>query len=147
VPLWKVPAIARDMRAHKAKADIRLFHGVTDALKALAARGVTLAMVSSDSEAGIRRTMGAETADLFAHFNCGASLFGKASKIRTTLKAANVPARGAIYVGDETRDAEAARQAGVSFAAALWGYASREALIASRPDAVLEHPAAIETIF
>jgi phosphoglycolate phosphatase len=147
VPLWKVPAIARDMRAHKAKADIRLFGGVTDALKSLAARGVTLAMVSSDSEDGIRRTMGDETAGLFAHFNCGASLFGKAAKIRKTLKAANVLPRDAIYIGDETRDAEAARQAGTAFAAAFFGYASREALIACKPDTLLERPEAIEKLF
>lgn len=147
VPLWKVPAIARDMRAHKAKADIRLFDGATDALRSLAARGIALAMVSSDSEASIRRTMGDETASLFAHFNCGASLFGKAAKIRKTLKAAKVRPENAVYIGDETRDAEAARQAGTAFAAALWGYASREALIACKPDTLLERPQAIENLF
>jgi phosphoglycolate phosphatase len=147
VPIWKLPAIARDMRARKALADIRLFKGVTDALNALAARGVTLAMVSSDSEAGIRRTVGPETAGLFSHFNCGASLFGKAAKIKKTLKAANVLPQDAIYVGDETRDADAARQAGTAFAAVLWGYASRDALKACKPDTLLDHPAAIEELF
>jgi phosphoglycolate phosphatase len=146
VPLWKVPAIARDMRAHKAKADIRLFDGVHAALKALHARGVVLAMVSSDNEAGIHRTMGQETAAYFSHFHCGASLFGKATKIRKTLGAARVHPDDAIYVGDETRDAEAARQAGTRFAAALWGYASRDALIACAPDLVLTAPGEIAGI-
>lgn len=147
VPLWKVPAIARDMRAHKSQADIRLFDGVADALRALSTSGVMLAMVSSDNETGIRRTMGPETAGLFAHFNCGASLFGKAAKIRKTLKAADIAPENAVYIGDETRDADAARQAGVSFAAALWGYASREALMACRPETILECPGAIEKLF
>jgi phosphoglycolate phosphatase len=138
VPMWKLPAIARDMRAHKAKADIHLFDGVPEALKTLKARGVVLAMVSSDSEAGIRRTMGPETAALFQHFQCGASLFGKAAKIRSTLKAAKIAPQDAIYIGDETRDAEAARKAGTRFAAALWGYASADALTACAPDYVLE---------
>ncbi|BCJ91601.1 phosphoglycolate phosphatase [Terrihabitans soli] len=147
VPMWKLPAIARDMRAHKAEADIKLFNGVPDALTALKERGVVLAMVSSDNEAGIRRTMGAETAALFSHFYCGASLFGKAAKIRKTLKAANIAPENAVYVGDETRDAEAAKQAGTRFAAVLWGYASREALLASSSDLVLERPEDIGKLF
>jgi phosphoglycolate phosphatase len=146
VPMWKLPAIARDMRGCKANADIKLFDGVRAALFALNARGVVLAMVSSDDEASIRRTMGPETAGLFQHFACGASLFGKAAKIRKALKAAKVDQRDAIYVGDETRDADAARQAGTRFAAALWGYASRDALIACKPDIELEQPKAIEKL-
>jgi phosphoglycolate phosphatase len=146
VPVWKVPAIARDMRAHKADAGILLFDGVPAALKALAARGVVLAMVSSDSEDGIRRVMGPQTAALFQHFNCGASLFGKARKIRAVVKEAGVQPQQAIYVGDETRDADAARSAGTGFGAALWGYASREALIACAPDLVLTAPGEIARI-
>lgn len=146
VPMWKLPVIARDMRAHKAAADIKLFKGVPPALTALKGRGITLAMVSSDDEAGIRRTMGPETAALFEYFNCGASLFGKGAKIRKTLKAAHIAAEDAIYVGDETRDADAARQAGTRFAAALWGYASADALRACAPDLVLTTPDAIARI-
>ena len=70
-------------------------------------------MVSSDSEQSIRRTLGPETSALVSDLNCSASLFGKAPKIRQVLKAAGVPQREAIYIGDETRDAVAARKAGV----------------------------------
>jgi phosphoglycolate phosphatase len=143
VPMWKLPAIARDMRAHKADADIGLFDGVPEALASLSARGVVLAMVSSDNESSIRRTLGAETAALFQHFHCGASLFGKAAKIRNVLKAAKITPQDAIYIGDETRDAEAAKEAGTRFAAALWGYASRDALTACAPHLVLTAPAGI----
>lgn len=146
VPMWKLPAIARDMRARKANADIQLFDGVATALSALKARGVVLAMVSSDDEASIRRTMGSETSGLFQHFNCGASLFGKAAKIRKTLKAAQIAPENAVYIGDETRDADAAKQAGTRFAAALWGYASRDALMACTPDLSLERPESIEKL-
>ncbi len=147
VPLRKVPAIARDMRARKAQADIRLFDGVYRSLTALAGRKVVLAMVSSDTEIGIRRIMGNETAALFSHFDCGASLFGKAAKIRAVLKAANTAPQNAVYIGDETRDAEAARQAGTRFAAALWGYASIDALMACAPDFALDRVDQIPELF
>ena len=52
VPLWKVPIIARHMRALKTQHlhEIALFPGVDHVLAELAARETVLAIVSSDSE-------------------------------------------------------------------------------------------------
>ncbi len=138
VPLWNVPRIARDMRAMKQTADIPLFDGVAAALGDLKSRGIALAMVSSDSEAGIRRTLGHETAGLFEGYFCGAALFGKARKLRRAIGAAGVSPADAVYVGDEIRDAQAARDAGMKFAAVTWGYSSRRALLSCAPDIVLD---------
>ncbi len=136
VPMWKVPAIARHMRQLKSAHlnDIPLFPGVDELLQALAARGVTTAMVSSDSEENVRRGLGPDNARQIAHFACGASLFGKAAKFRRVLKAAGVPAAEALCIGDEIRDLEAARKAGIAFGAVSWGYASAEALQAHAPE-------------
>ncbi|MBD0270516.1 MAG: HAD hydrolase-like protein [Acetobacteraceae bacterium] len=136
VPLWKLPAIARDMRRLKAGAagDIRLFEGVPELLLDLEGRGVAAAIVSSDDEGSVRRTLGPEAARSIAHFACGAALFGKAPKIGRVLRAAGVPPHRAIYIGDETRDAEAAAEAGVAFGAVAWGYAAAAALRACQPE-------------
>lgn len=141
VPAWKLPAIARHMRALKALAagDIASFAGVPELLGTLAARGVPAAIVSSDSENSVRRTLGPAASAQVAHFACGAALFGKAPKIVRVLKAAGVPPRDAIYIGDETRDADAAAEAGVAFGAVAWGYAAPEALWACRPDHFFAH--------
>jgi phosphoglycolate phosphatase len=40
----------------------------------------------------------------------------------------------AIYIGDELRDAIAAREAGMHFGAVAWGYATPEALLTRSPD-------------
>src|SRR6187549_2357848 len=55
VPLWRLPAIARDMRRLKSQnlAAIPLFSGVDAMLRTLSDRGVVLAMVSSDSEQNV----------------------------------------------------------------------------------------------
>jgi phosphoglycolate phosphatase len=146
VPLWKVPAIARDMRAMKRDANIAVFEGAPEALRHLSESGVALGIVSSDGEQNIRRTLGPGTASLIGHYYCGASLYGKARKIRQAAKAAGVPVTDAIYIGDETRDAAAAREAGTRFAAVTWGYAAREALLACKPDMVFEGIADIARI-
>jgi phosphoglycolate phosphatase len=140
VPRWKVPMIARHMRRLKAAhiGEIPLFAGTDAMLRALANGGVRLALVSSDSEANARRQLGKANAALFSDFACGASLFGKAAKFRRVLRRARVAAGHAIAIGDEVRDIEAARAAGIACAAVTWGYAAPETLRALRPELVFE---------
>ncbi len=140
VPLWKLPMIARHMRRLKSAhlADIPLFPGVNAMLRVLATGGLRLALVSSDNEANARAQLGAANAALFSDFACGASLFGKAQKFRGVLRRAGVAAAQAIAIGDEVRDIEAARTAGIACGAVTWGYAAPEALQAHRPDVTFE---------
>ena len=135
VPRWKLPLIARHMRGLKAQRgrEIALFPGVEEAFRALRAARIRIAMVSSDSEANVRATLGPELAALVDVYACGASLFGKAAKFRKALRRAGVRPEEAIAVGDETRDAIAAREAGIAFGAVAWGYATLDALLAHAP--------------
>lgn len=136
VPLWKVPRIARRIRQLKAvdAHSLPLFPGVVDLLHQLSARGIARAIVSSDAESNIRLTLGAETAALIDHYACGAGLFGKRVKLRQVLARFAVAPDEAIYVGDEVRDGEAAKAAGIAFAAVSWGYTAPEALRRHGPD-------------
>lgn len=142
---WKVPLIAIHMRRlMAAEIDrIPLFPGVDALLRELAGRGVAIAIVSSNSEANIRRALGPELAALVGFYGCGASAFGKEAKLRRVLRAAGVSAAEALYVGDELRDLEAARQAGLAFGAATWGYTTGEAMRARGPDWAFEEVGAI----
>jgi phosphoglycolate phosphatase len=144
VPYWKLPAIGADMRRLKAQHmhEIPLFAGVPEMLRDLAQKGVALAVVSSDSEANARAALGAH-APLIRHYDCGASLFGKASKYKRVMKEAEVPARATLSIGDEVRDAEAAGKAGIDFAAVSWGYARVEALLRFQPVTIFERVADI----
>jgi len=127
------------MRRMKAAhlADIPLFAGVEAMLRGLHDGGLTLALVSSDKEANARRQLG-EAAQLFAHFDCGASLFGKAAKFHRVVKRAGVDPAQTISIGDEVRDIEAARAAGIACGAVMWGYAAPNALRALKPNLVFE---------
>jgi phosphoglycolate phosphatase len=139
VPMWKLPFIARHMRRLKTEqaASIPLFPGVETMLWTLASRGLRLALVSSDTEANACEKLGV-SAMLFADFACAASIFGKPAKFRRVLRRARVDAAQAIAIGDETRDIEAARAAGIACGAVTWGYAARQALIDRKPDLVFE---------
>jgi phosphoglycolate phosphatase len=140
VPLWKVPRIARHMRRLKAKhlEAIPLFPGAGAMLRTLREGGLRLALVSSDTEANARAQLGPANAALISEFACGAALFGKAAKFRRVLRRAGVPPASAIAIGDEVRDIEAARAAGIACGAVTWGYAAPETLSALQPDLVFE---------
>jgi len=136
LPAWKLPLVSRTFMAMMKESahTIGLFEGIDGALRHLAGRGVRLAVVSSNAEHNVRQVLGPELAGLIAQFECGMSVFGKASRIRAVLKDCGVAGQQAIYVGDQGTDAEASRKAGVAFGAVHWGYAAIEALRAAGCD-------------
>lgn len=135
LPLWKLPPVMRDMRRRMAghTGKFSLFPGISDVLHRLAAVGIQLAIVSSNSRGNVERVLGAVDARLVAHFACGVSLFGKAAKLRQALRQCSVPPPQAIYIGDEVRDAEAAAKAGIAFGAVTWGQHGAEILGRQKP--------------
>ena len=135
LPMWKVPLVAahgKKMMAAEAHA-IPLFEGTGDLLRALSAAGLRLAIVSSNSEATIRAILGPDLAGLVDHYGCGAAIFGKAAKFKAVVKAARIAKDRVLCIGDETRDIEAAREAGLACGAVDWGYATRSALVDHGP--------------
>lgn len=145
LPALKVPVIA----AHFQKlmtADagrIAMFDGVPEMLRALHGAGIQLAVVSSNSEENIRIVLGPELCELIGMFNCGASMFGKASKFRKVLKRFGVKPGETISIGDEIRDLDAAREIGLATGAVSWGYTAAEALRVQKPDLMFETVEAI----
>jgi len=135
LPLWKLPGVANSLRRRMAEytGTLSVFPGTGEVLRRLAADGVRLAVVSSNSRANVERVLGVETVKLIADFACGVSMFGKAAKLRQVVRRSALPRPQAIYIGDEIRDAEAARKAGIAFGAVTWGQHSEKALRAENP--------------
>jgi len=135
VPLLKLPAISTFMRNMFAEgiADIPLFPGAADMLAALHANGVRIALVSSNAEANVRHVLG-PAAELVDRYACGSSLWGKAQKFTAVLRILRQSPALSISIGDEIRDIDAARKAGIASGALTFGYNSRAALQTAGPD-------------
>ena len=129
LPLWKLPRVVSSMRRRMSEhaGTLSLFPGSSDVLIRLAAAGVQLAVVSSNSRENVGRVLG-DDARLIAHFACGASMLGKAARLRQVIRQSAVQPSQAIYIGDEIRDAEAAGKAGIAFGAVTWGQHRPETL-------------------
>lgn len=140
VQTWRLPFIAAEARRRSADAvdRIRLFDGAPALLAELADSRVEVAIVSSNSEATIRRILGPANAGRVGHYRCGASLFGKAPKLRQLVSRLRLDPKSVLCVGDETRDIDAAREAGLPAAAVTWGSARTEILRAYKPDFIAD---------
>ena len=135
LPFWKLPQVVSGMRRRMSQhaGEFSLFSGMNDVLERLAGSRMQLAIVSSNSRRNVERVLGPDYAKLFSHFACDVSMFGKAAKLRTVLRASAVKREEAIYIGDEIRDGEAAQKVGIAFGAVAWGQHSEKALRARKP--------------
>jgi phosphoglycolate phosphatase len=138
VAWWKMPLIARHVRKLMAEDihHISLFAGVSDMLARLSDDGVTLAVVSSNSQSNVLRVLGPDNAARISHFGCGVSLFGKQAKFREILSKTGISPRETLCIGDETRDILAAKSENLACGAVTWGFATTEALRAHAPNEV-----------
>lgn len=144
-PLWRIPQIVAEMR-RRATADVHriaLFDGVDTLLRTLDERGLRLAIVSSNTEANVRRILGPANAARIDVYDCEASMFGKARKLRAVMKRTGVAAAATLCVGDETRDIEAAQAVGAASGAVTWGYATAGILATFAPTLTFQTPADI----
>jgi phosphoglycolate phosphatase len=145
VPPWKLPIIAEDLRRCMARDidGISLFAGVGEMLQQLCRGGVALAIVSSNAERNVRQVLGPDQSASIRYLECGASVFGKATRLRRVLQASGAVPGRVIYIGDELRDIEAARRLGIAAGAVAWGYNSAEVLERAAPDLLFRQMADI----
>ncbi len=120
---WRLPSIARDMRRAVAEpgGTPSLFPGVPEFLDRVKQAGITVAVVSSNTEANIRVGLGEANAAKVDAFDCGASLFGKAGKLRRLARrlTPNAPVVEAVLGGDGAlRDARNDAQRSTALTAA-----------------------------
>jgi phosphoglycolate phosphatase len=134
VSMWQLPAIVSDMRKRKlaAASETSLFDGIPEMLSGLQRVGIQIAIVSSDSEASVRQVLGPTTGQI-TRFDCGAAVFGKHWKFQRVARKLGAKPSETICIGDEIRDIEAAKAAGMDSAAVAWGYALPSALQAAGP--------------
>ncbi len=140
LPVWKLPRLVLRVRQLMAlhAHELQPFPGIPEMLRQLAESGRQLAVVSSNSEENVRTILGPASSALVRHYSCGASLSGKAPHLRAVARAAGVKPSAALYLGDEARDGEAARRAGMDFAAVAWGQQSEERLRSVQPVTVFQ---------
>lgn len=135
LPIWRLPQVLSDFRdiMRRRVGEIRLFAGIQDTLQTMADSKMILALATSNSFFNVEAVLGHALINRFAVIECGSPLFGKAHRLRRILQLTHTDRKDAIYIGDEIRDAHAARKTGIRFGAVAWGYTELDALLPLRP--------------
>jgi phosphoglycolate phosphatase len=148
MPAWKLPLVAKSFISLMSQnaSSISLFSGIDDMLLHLANKGVTLAVVSSNSYENVSRILGSANTKLISRFECGMSIFGKPDRIKKVLKKTGIPRDEVIFIGDQVTDLEAARKENIAFGAVSWGYGTIESLREHFPEEEFDTVSAIKRI-
>jgi phosphoglycolate phosphatase len=139
---WRVPRISRRGLSllQERIADVQPIAGMPEVLEELHGRGHRIGILTSNSETNVLAFIARHRLPYFHFVRTSSKLFGKSREMRRILKTEGLAAERVLYVGDETRDIEAAKEAGLRMAAVDWGYNAPEVLSSLAPDHLLSHP-------
>ena len=114
--------------------EIKLFSGMEEVLESLHSHGYRMFVMSSNSSKNINRFLHHHgLRGYFKKIYGGVSLLGKSGTLRKILKQNKLHPEDVIYVGDEMRDIESAKNVGSEVVAVGWGFNDVERLENEQP--------------
>lgn len=145
---WRLLWIALRVKAemHKQVANIHLIDGMKTAIRQLKADGYTLGVATSNSKVTVEQFLAKHHLTDCFDFVFARTVFNKATLLKAILRHFRFPPKNVWYIGDETRDIDAARVAGVGIVSVTWGMNSAEILKSHQPDHIVTEPASIHRV-
>ena len=144
------PTVFEDFRAYYTLHNTDLTHpyeGIEALLAALAAKGIKTAVVSNKYDAAVKALAGRFFGDLIP-LAIGETPTLKRKpepdSVLFALETLGVSPDEAYFVGDSEVDVETARRAGIECLTVLWGFRSREELIAAGATRFFEAPCELQ---
>jgi phosphoglycolate phosphatase len=149
IPFYRLPKIIRRFKSdmNREIPNLQPFDGMKETLRLLRSQGCRLGIVSSNSEENVRSFLAVQgMSHLFEFVISCPRLMGKDKTLKRILKKQNIQPETVLYVGDETRDIEAAKRSNIRSAAVSWGFNSLQALTEHYPDFILTEPSDLNKI-
>ncbi len=143
VSVFKLPALVRKIQQELSKEieNAHLFPEMDQTLQQLKSSGHILGIVSSNSSENVNRFLEVNHLQkLFDFVVSSTTLFGKHRSLKRIIQQQGFRSENVIYVGDETRDIEAAKKIGIEVIAVGWGFNSVEILAQYQPNYLLHSP-------
>lgn len=125
---------------------VQLFDGMDEALRQLHEKGYDMKIMSSNSAYNINQFLRANhIADYFSKVYGGVGLLTKAAAIKKVLRQNGLHPEECIYIGDEARDVDGAKKAGLACVSVSWGYNDEVLLRSRKPNALISDPEELVT--
>lgn len=124
LPLYQIPfVLIRSRREIEKDLDrIGLCKGIDEALVQLKDKGYKLGILSSSPKKNIEYVLNKYKLNMFEFVKSELNIFGKAAAISKICKEFSLQKDEVVYIGDEIRDFEACREAGVDIISVTWGF-------------------------
>lgn len=149
ISILKLPFVARETIAamNKEIEKMKPIAGMKNLLYELKKQGKTLGIVSSNSSESIRKFLNVNKLELFDFIYTSSKVFGKSNSLKKLFKEYKCGKDEIVYIGDETRDIEAARNVGIKVISVAWGVNTEEKLTSFSPDFLVHRPLDILKLF
>lgn len=141
IPFYKMPRVLYKARKslHENINCLDPFDNIPQTIQELHKQGFSLGIVSSNSEENVLSWLKHQNMQKYFDFiHAGSSYFGKKRVLKKVLKINKI--KQAFYIGDETRDIDAANQANIYSMAVTWGFNSEKILTQYNPHCIARTP-------
>lgn len=125
---------------------IKMVDGLAEVVTELKENGHQVGIVTSNTRENVRLFLESHQFPELDFIHSEKNLFGKAKVLRSLLRELGLPTSEAVYVGDEVRDVEAAKKAGICIVAVAWGFNSPTRLALAQPDYLVSRPTQLLSI-
>lgn len=142
IPTLKIPRIAQRARSelNKKILSVEPISGLEEILQQLKTFGYTMGILSSNSLENVLKFLQKHHLDVFDFVQTSSLFWSKNHGLKKLIAKEGLNAQEILYIGDETRDIEAARKSGIQVAAVTWGYNSSKTLKSFQPDYLIHTP-------
>ena len=139
----KLPFIARDFRRELSKRIdfLQPIGGMANVITHLHLQNYTIGIITSNSTKNVISFLSRiSLLDMFHFIRPQQNLFSKNKLLKSILKNYKLHASEVLYIGDETRDIEAAKECNIPVASVCWGLNTKMALKQLDPDYLIDSP-------
>jgi len=150
IPIYKIPSVLHCARKHMRSEmpSLSPFKAIPEMLHELHEIKIPLGILTSNSSENVMKWLERNKMQhLFNFIHAESAYFGKKRILRKILKTYKIEQSQAFYIGDETRDVEAAKECDICSVAVTWGFNSEKILSQHQPHYIARKPEDILMMF
>lgn len=144
-PIWKIPKLIKTVREELFENinDVKIFPGIKDLFYKLKDKNIKFGILTSNSKKTVEAFLNANSINGFEFIESETNIFKKSSHLSYIINKNLLSKDEVVYIGDEVRDIEACREAGVDIISVTWGYNNKRILEKNNPTFLVSSPSEI----
>jgi len=148
LPLRRIPFFIRrvQLEMKNSMKNVEPFPDIPVVLKSIKNAGFQMDILTSNLKDNVEKFLEKNDLLYFEDIYVCSNLFGKKRMLEKIIKYKKLDRKNVIYFGDEIRDIDAAREAGIKIAAVTWGFNDEKSLKINNPDYLISEPKEIKRL-